>query len=319
MDIVACTDKNYIMPTGVMLYSVCRNNTDVDIAFHIITDGVEAEEKEKLIKTVKQFKNKSILFYDAKVLDTSAFPIMENCHYPISAFYRLFITEILPVTLKKVLYLDVDIIVRQSLLSLWNVCLGDYAIAAVSDWHIECTDSSERLCYPKDLGYVNTGVLLINLEYWRVHNVMKSFLEYMNSHADKNLYADQDILNYVFRDNKKVLPVKYNLQTGLLWNKIKDYFEEDVYNKKVREAVHDCVIVHFSGRKPWQTSCKHPFRSTFLKYYSQTLWKNEPLQETRPLKLRIIKFFSTKLRKLKLIQELPPYGEEFISGLNPLD
>ena len=35
MDIVACTDKNYVMPTGVMMYSVCVNNADEDIVFHI--------------------------------------------------------------------------------------------------------------------------------------------------------------------------------------------------------------------------------------------------------------------------------------------
>ena len=106
---------------------------------------------------------------------------------------------------------------------------------------------------------------------------------------------------------------------GLIWNRTKELYDAEEYKKKIQEALQDCVIVHFSAEKPWRTSCKHPFRSSFHKYYCQTLWRNEPLQETRPLKLRIIKFFSTKLRKLKLIPELPPYGEEYISGLKPLD
>lgn len=62
MDIVACTDNGYVMPTGVMMYSVCYNNADVDIVFHIIAGGVGTEEKEKLIKTIMPFKNKSVFF-----------------------------------------------------------------------------------------------------------------------------------------------------------------------------------------------------------------------------------------------------------------
>ena len=307
------------MPTGVMMYSACVNNADTDIVFHIITGGVEAEGKEKLIKTIRPFKNKSVIFYDAKELDTSDFPIMNNCHFPISTFYRLFVAEVLPPELKKVIYLDVDIIVRQSLLPLWNINLGDHPIAAAPDWNIECSDFSENLNYPKEMGYFNAGILLINLEYWRTHKVLNDCIEYMKLNADSIIYADQDILNYIFRESKMTLPIKYNLNTGLIWTSVKEHYEAKEYDKKIQEALQDCVIVHFCAGKPWRTSCRHPFRSSFFKYYRQTLWGNDPLQETRPLKLRIIKFFSTKLRKLKLIPELPPYGEEFVPGLKPLD
>jgi len=316
MDIVACTDNNYIMPTGVLMYSVCCNNADVDIVFHIITGDVEAEGKEKLIRTIKPFRNKSIIFYDAKELNTSCFLL---CILPISTYYRFFVAQLLPVTIKKVIYLDVDIIVRQSLLPLWNINLGDHPIAAVPDWNIECTDFSERLDYPKEMGYFNAGVLLINLEYWRAHNVLNDFIEYMKMHADSILFADQDILNYVFRENKMILPIKYNLHTGLICKSVKEHYHAKEHDKETQEALQDCAIVHFCSGKPWWTSCRHPFRSSFHKYYSQTLWGNDPLKETRPLKLRIIKFFSTKLRKLKLIPELPPYGKEFVPGLKPLD
>lgn len=299
-----------------MMYSVCCNNTDTDIVFHIITTSVDTVEKEKLIKTITQFKNKSILFYDANVLDTSVFPYMKNCLYPVSAFYRLFLVEFLPESLKKVLYLDVDIIIRKSLLPLWDINLEDHPIAAVHDWCIECTDFDERLAYPKEMGYINTGVLLVNLEYWRTHCVLNHFIDYMRQNPDKIVYADQDILNYVFRENKITLPIKFNLQSGLILNRVKIHFDPEEYNKTIQEALQDCVIVHFSGRKPWQIACRNPFRSSFHKYFSQTLWKDEPLQEVRPLKLRIMKFFSTKLRKLKLIPKLSP---EYVTGLQPLD
>ena len=38
IDIAACTDRQFVMPTGVMMQSVCVNNPDVDIMFHVICD-----------------------------------------------------------------------------------------------------------------------------------------------------------------------------------------------------------------------------------------------------------------------------------------
>ena len=44
--IVACLDHGFVMPTGVMMYSVCVNNPDVDINFHLIVDeSVTADDR----------------------------------------------------------------------------------------------------------------------------------------------------------------------------------------------------------------------------------------------------------------------------------
>ena len=315
IDVVACTDNNYIMPTGVMMYSVCCNNRDVDIVFHIITGGIGKEGKEKLNKTIMPFINKKISYYDAKQLDTSIFPRMKKNQYPISAFYRLFLVELLPIRLKKVLYLDGDIIVRKSLLPLWNVVMDNRPIAAVRDGYVELSDFSKRLGYPKEMGYINSGVLLINLEYWRKHNVINDFVSYMKQHADKILFADQDIINYVFRLNKITLPIKYNLQANLMWKGTKKKYDSDNYEKEMRAALCDCVIVHFCGEKPWHTTCCHPLVSTFLKYYNQTLWNKDPLQDPRSLILKIRNCLSGILRQLKI---MPPLETSYID-VKPID
>ena len=64
MDIVACIDKRFVMPTGVMMYSVCVNNPDMDIVFHIIADNsVTSRDKCDLEETVTAFRGKQIVFY----------------------------------------------------------------------------------------------------------------------------------------------------------------------------------------------------------------------------------------------------------------
>ena len=64
IDIAACTDRNFVMPTGVMMQSVCVNNPDVDIVFHIIVDGdVTDDDKRDLRDITVPFEGKSIVFY----------------------------------------------------------------------------------------------------------------------------------------------------------------------------------------------------------------------------------------------------------------
>ena len=62
MEIVACTDNHFIMPTGIMMYSVCVNNAEKPITFHVVIDnGVSDCQKEDLRKTIQPFPNKSII------------------------------------------------------------------------------------------------------------------------------------------------------------------------------------------------------------------------------------------------------------------
>jgi len=317
MDIVACTDKNYIMPTGVMMYSVCVNNVEDNIVFHIVTIGVSSEEKRKLYNTVSQFGNKSVNFYDTKELDLSVLPMISNSHVTIATYFRLFLTKLLPQNLNRIIYLDGDIVVRQSLSSLWEFDIENCAVAAVEEY---CVPDSvfERLQYAKEIGYFNAGVLLINLEFWRSNNLMSAFVDFVSKYSDSIRYHDQDVLNYVLKKHKKSLPIKYNLTTNYL---LSNHECGDRRNLQViYEAIKDCVILHFTGEgNPWCTSCLHPFRSSFFKYQAQTIWKKTPLIENRSTSWRIRNWLGLCLRKVHLLPELPPYGKQFISGLTSID
>jgi lipopolysaccharide biosynthesis glycosyltransferase len=54
-------------------------------------------------------------------------------HITLAAYARIFLSDILPASWSKVLYLDCDLIVRRSLLELWSTELDGYAIAAVRE------------------------------------------------------------------------------------------------------------------------------------------------------------------------------------------
>ena len=320
MDIVACTDKWFVMPTGVMMYSACVNNPDVDIVFHVIhDDSVTSKDRRDLEKTVTVFEGKSISFYH---VDVTLFPCFPNVtmisRITQAVYYRLMLSEILPETICKVLYLDGDIIVRHSLLPLWNTDLKDFAVGAVPDSLGGDLEFYHRLNYPPQLGYFNSGVLLANLEYWREHEVVRTFMSYMQEHADKLKYWDQDVLNVVFSNNKVVLPIKYNLTSGFLWKQ--PQYDYKKYEKEVEAALKDPVIVHFAGDKLWENyrrQPRHPFASTFFKNQSQTKWKGVKTDK-RPYKLRVINYVADMLRKYGLKSPLPRSACEYID-ISPID
>ena len=120
INIVACTDKKFIMPTGVMMTSVCENNMDTDVVFHIIVDEDVNDDYRDLKDIVAAYRGKSVLFYHANdKMQKETFPKGKNRNdITRTAYYRLYLAELLPVELDKVLYLDGDVIVRHSLLPL---------------------------------------------------------------------------------------------------------------------------------------------------------------------------------------------------------
>ena len=273
--IAVCLDNGFVMPTGVLMYSACVNNQDVDIDFHVLIDeSVNEEEQKDLKDTISRFHGKRAIFYALKSMTALSFPLVKK-HLTRAAYYRLFLSDILPSAIEKVLYLDGDIIVRHSLLPLWNTDVSNYAAGTVMDVCDGDIKIYNRLRYPYQKGYFNSGVLLINLKYWRDHHIVKEFVEYINHYPERIKQEDQDVMNVVLQDKKLKLPVKYNLQTAFLTNDpCWDYWK---YELEMKMAIEDPVMVHFTSKwKPWFADLQfpHPYRNTFWKYQSQTKWKN---------------------------------------------
>lgn len=300
--IVACADNNFVMPTGVMMQSVCVNNPDVDIVFHVIhDDSVTSKDRKNLEETIAPFEGKMLVFYDVDVTKFPGFPnIKKGIGVTQAAYYRLMLSEILPKNIHKVLYLDGDIIVRHSLLPLWNTDMKGHPVGVVNYPYEVFPKLYIPLDYPPQLGYFNSGVMLIDLAYWRKHEVVKVFFCIIREYPQKLRFWDQDVLNIAFSENKIELPMKYNLTTGFL-RKIPQW-DNDKYKKEVEEARRDPVIVHYTKNKPWdayQRHPNHPFQSTFYHYQDQTKWKGMKI-DRRPMKLRIINFVADMLRKYGL-------------------
>lgn len=282
MEIVICTDDNYVMPAGVLICSICENNRTEDIRFHIIVNDDFREDSRQSLSDLTRRYNHEACFYKVDKSLCSSFPVGmkgQLRYLTLAAYYRLFLGDILPSTVEKVLYLDCDMIVRYSLAELWNTDIEDYAIGCVADQNEGSIYLYNVLRYSQCLGYFNSGVLLVNLDYWRKNNLLEEYLDFLRKYPERALTFDQDVLNYVLRNRKKRLPLKYNVQCGFLCNRLNISWE---YEKELEEAISNpCVLHYLDIMKPWIKGCDHPYKSEFFKYRQLTKWKDYPLQKLR--------------------------------------
>ena len=194
-----------------MMQSICVNNANTEIIIHIICDeSITAKDKEDLKSVVANSQNKQVFFY---VVDGTKFcdlPALDDAAVTQAAYYRLELARLLPLSIDKVLYLDGDIIVRKCLDELWNTDISNFAVAVVTDFLEQSHEEENYLKVERKCGYFNSGVMLVNLKYWREHNLREDYYRFIQNHPERIRYWDQDVLNYVLNEQKLKLPIKYN-------------------------------------------------------------------------------------------------------------
>lgn len=280
MTIVLATDNCFAQHCAVAMRSVLDHNEDVE--FYILTEGL-SEENENRLRSVAGACSVNICKVDSEALKRFPLPDVKTEKISIATYYRLFITQLLPATVSKVLYLDCDIVVRGSLSELWETDMTGKALAAVH--YPECptmTKNCERLGIATQPGYFNAGVLLLNLDYWRSHDLPKRYFDFIAEGKYPLRQRDQDVLNAVTGAETASLPWKYNVMGNEL-ETIKEIVEgEQLKYVESLEKV-DSVIVHFSFRlKPWEFGCRNPYKKDYRRTLKRTPWRGASLQFSWP-------------------------------------
>lgn len=279
------------MPTGVLMHSISKNNRDV--CYYLLVDESFTEDnKNALIRVANKYGN-YISFYVVTKEMTKSLPFGRKDqpgHVSIATYYRLFITEILPESVHKIIYLDGDMIVRHSLDDLWNTDIEDFALGVVHD--MDELKHRNRLPYPMETGYFNAGMLLINVDYWRNNHCYQQFWDFVENHFDAIKLHDQDVLNCVFYDKKRWVSLTFNFQTGFVY--LPNYRQNDEsIDPEIDEVKHNPVIIHYSAKiKPWMIECFHPYCHVWRYYWRHSEWKKKRLIGDTPQTLKErVRFF----------------------------
>jgi lipopolysaccharide biosynthesis glycosyltransferase len=154
--------------------------------------------------------------------------------FPLIAWARIQITELLPSSVSRCIYLDTDTLVGRDLSELFDMPLYGKPIAmAIND-----KMTPQLNAYVESLGinpcyWYNTGVALIDLDAWRRESEMEGMLICKRSMPTSLWFPDQDLINKHFAGRVLTL--------DLSWNR--------------RDAAYspDGQILHLAGKpKPWE-------------------------------------------------------------------
>lgn len=311
MNILYTCDNNYVWLMGVSVISLFENNKCMDnLTVYLLGNKISLENKSRLNNIAKKYKREIIL------IDIPDFDIPKSLlssRWPISAFTRLYSGVLLPSELDSILYLDCDTVVESSITEL-STMKNDCVILGVKD----CVGKryKENIGLEGDGIYINAGVLLINLKELRKLNINEMIDSYLNKYEKFINYADQDILNGVFKNKIGILKPNYNVMTidaVYTYNDINvlrhptNYYNEQEFNF----AISNSSIIHFTTNmcivRPWYLNTNHPFADKFRKYLEISPWRNK--------KLEYQDFNNKEYKVIKFVQMLPAWISNRILGL----
>ena len=256
---VALSANNYYAYyLGVTIQSIMENaDEEYNYDIIIIDGGIKSSNKEIILEQVKRYKNVSIRFYDSKMLKGSI-QLKSRQHMSVETWYRLYLPYILN-EYEKIIYLDCDLIVNDSLVELYKTDIDKYLVAGTRDLPLiglYCDNHfaqyfNEELQLKNPLNYIQAGVLILNLEQLREQYTIEDILKI--ALQKEYQWLDQDVINILVNDKVLILDQKWNVEVNRANIRIDQIKKcpSKMYLEYM-QARNNPAIIHFSGeQKPW--------------------------------------------------------------------
>lgn len=265
INILVTLDENYLPHLNVMLTSLLHSNPDCDFDVYLLHAVIE---EEALIQTRSLLAPAGRLI-SVQVADLELDDAPTTARYPREIYYRIFAARYLPQSLDRILYLDPDIIVNGSIKELYQLPMEDSFFAAASHTgEFLRMVNGIRLDMEEDSPYINSGVMLMNLELLRREQNYEDVFRFMEEMKNRLILPDQDIISSLYGSRICALDTyRYNMTERLFqWH---SPFEKGLDLGWVREH---SVIIHYCGRnKPW----KEKYMGQLDVFYRETVSRME--------------------------------------------
>jgi len=128
-------NDGYLPHCLVTLNSVLkRSPKDLEVNVYLFALSLSYASLQALYRVCASRPNTSLRPITINRFDLQSFPMppaKDIAHISLETYFRLFAAKYLPSSLGKIIYLDSDIIVKDSLVDLWDVNLDRHPCAAV--------------------------------------------------------------------------------------------------------------------------------------------------------------------------------------------
>lgn len=286
MNIAFCVDNNYVPYCTTAIQSIIQNNnSERQITFYI-THFPDVKNIDTALNHIKSLGHIGI---SIAVDDTNFKRLPVHSHISKTTYHRLYLAELLPLDIGRILYLDCDLIVQNELFELFNENLDGYSTGMIPEL-------ANRSFANGKLQY-NAGVMLIDLNKWREKKLGNKVIAYIVSQKGALEWLDQTAINDTIWEDIKSIDIK--------WNMITQYFSKDLncYSKDEKELIENrksnANIIHFTtDSKPWDYLNGHPYRQHFLNYLKKTPFDKIKLSNKTPKTIlkKFRRFIRSKLK-----------------------
>lgn len=256
INILVTLNRNYLKQLFVLIKSISISNKEELFNLYLIYQDF-CDEDFKIIDSIqKQNKNFNIVLIKMEDYILEGAPTMKR--YPKAMYYRIFAAKILPKEVEKVLYLDPDIVIINSLRELYDMSFdGNYFIGC-SHIRKPLKDFNKiRLGIKENVEYINSGMLLMNLNVLRDVQKYEDVINYINKFKNNLWLPDQDIISALYGTKIKIVDyMKYNLSDRMLF--LNNYKILNGKEKVDLEWIkNNTVVIHYCGKnKPWNDNYK---------------------------------------------------------------
>lgn len=321
--------SNYYVPyLGVFLQSLAQQTSpEYNYDLVVLEKEISADHKNRLKEMVGEYSNLSLRFYNPQHELGNVKLYISSEVYAEEAYYRLLAPWILE-AYDKAIVMDCDIIVRSDLAELYLYPMKDNLVLGVQDIIYQgflngavpdaYEYASHELGMHDPYSYINTGVLLMNLQKWREEYTREQIL--LAATSKNYRIQEQDVLNILFDGKAGFLKINWNFyvpaNSQLLYALD---MAPDLSKREYERAKENPYLVHYAGvPKPWNdpeipyanlwwdVARGTPFYETSLKrmilYYTQERkCVQDPRSSARKLADKLLPVGSKRRRFAKFI------------------
>jgi lipopolysaccharide biosynthesis glycosyltransferase len=236
------------LPINVALASDDRGTVGLAVAVHsllrhtkrlvnvwIIEEGIDFATRRRLEASWSDLPNlKTVTFIGHTDLPIKVPSWWATNSWPLASCYRFQLAEVLPPTVHRCVYLDIDVLVGTDIGILYDLDMQGFPVAMVDGYMKVEADRQYIISIGLDPEhYGNPGVMLMDINAWRSENHTIGLINHARSMRADLWFFDQDMINSYFKDRFLLLDGRWN--------------------KRDAAATPHGIIQHFAGNpKPWQ-------------------------------------------------------------------
>ena len=295
MLIVSAADERFAAHFATMLHSVWTQHPNAELC--LLDCGIEPGT----LADLKGFAiARGIVLAIIKIDITFLRHLPTTSQFSTACYARLLIPDLLPGSIERVLYLDSDCVVVDDLTPLWQIDMGEAAIAAVND-PIGARLEREIGIHIDEQDYINSGVLMMNLPVWRRDKLAASALAFLGTH--QSCFADQAGINVACARRTTLLSAEWNFLLHV--------------HQRPQQWLEPKIIHYSSAMKPW-IHCDVPFAAIYLHHRNRTPFPIElppPYRSKLRCALNLLVGRRKYWDRLKLVRRCDAFTAAYFGGL----